>query len=88
MRYSEGLNPVRTASESCAKVRDLGFTASMQMNMYGERFQIVSEPFDEGGCVSVHATCGSDPEIRTLRLPIAILLGLGLKKKENRDEYK
>lgn len=55
----------------------------MHMNMYGERFQIVSEPFDEGDCVSVRATCGSDPEIRTLRLPIAILLGLGLKKKEN-----
>jgi hypothetical protein len=55
----------------------------MQMNMYGERFQIVSEPFDEGGCVSVHATSGSDPEIRTLRLPIAILLGFGHKTKEN-----
>lgn len=45
--------------------------------MYGERFEIVSDPFDEGDCVAVNATSGNDPEIRTLRLPIAILVGLG-----------
>lgn len=43
--------------------------------MYGERFEIVSDPFDEGGCISVHATSGSNPEIRALRLPAAILIG-------------
>jgi hypothetical protein len=43
--------------------------------MYGERFEIVSDPFDEGGCIAVHATSGSNPEIRTLRLPAAILVG-------------
>jgi hypothetical protein len=52
----------------------------MHINMYGERFEIVSEPFKEGDCIAVRATCGSDPAIRTLRLPIAILLGYGLKK--------
>lgn len=44
--------------------------------MYGERFEIVSDPFDEDDCVAVRATSGNDPEIRTLRLPIAILVGL------------
>jgi hypothetical protein len=42
--------------------------------MYGERFDIVSDPFDEGGCIAVHATSGDNPEIRTLLLPIAILV--------------
>ena len=42
--------------------------------MYGQRFEIVSDPFDEGGCISVHATSGDNPEIRTLRLPTAILV--------------
>jgi len=58
------------------KIRDLGFKASMHIKMYGERFEIVSDPFDEGDCVVVRATSGNDPEIRTLRLPIAILVGL------------
>lgn len=44
--------------------------------MYGERFEIVSDPFDEGDFIAVRATSGNDPEIRTVLLPIAILLGL------------
>ena len=45
--------------------------------MYGQRLEIVSDPFDEGDCIAVRATSGNDPEVRTLRLPIAILVGLG-----------
>jgi len=45
--------------------------------MYGQRFEIVSDPFDEGDCIVVRATSGNDPEVRTLRLPVAILVGLG-----------
>jgi hypothetical protein len=66
----------RLPSENCAKIRDLGFTASRHMKMYGERFEIVSDPFDEDGCIAVHAISGDDPTIRTLRLPVAILVGL------------
>jgi len=62
-------------SESCAKIKDLGFTVSRHIKMYGERFEIVSDPFSEGDCVAVHAISGTDPEIRTLRLPTTILIG-------------
>jgi hypothetical protein len=48
----------------------------MHIRMYGERFEIVSDPFDEGDCVAVHATSTRNPVVRTLRLPIAILVGL------------
>ena len=67
---------MRISSDNCAQIRDLGFTASMHIKLYGERFKIVSDPFDEGDGVAVHATSGNDPEIRTLQLPIAILVGL------------
>jgi len=67
---------MRIGSDSCVKIRDLGFKASMHIKMYGERFEIVSDPFDEDDCVAVRATSGSNPEIRTLRLPIAILVRL------------
>jgi len=43
--------------------------------MYGERFAIVSDPFDEDDCIAVRATSGNDPAVRTLRLPTAILVG-------------
>ncbi len=67
---------MQIGSDSCVKIKDLGFTPSMHIKMYGERFEIVSDPFDEDDCVAVRATSGNDPEIRTLRLPIAILVGL------------
>jgi hypothetical protein len=63
-------------SENCAKIRELGFTASKHIKMYGEHFELVSDPFDEDGCTAVHAVSGNDPKIRTLRLPVAILVGL------------
>ena len=62
--------------DSCAKIRDLGFTASVHIKMYGERFEIVSDPFDEGDCIAVRALSRNDLVVRTLRLPITILVGL------------
>lgn len=44
--------------------------------MYGERFEIVSDPFDEGECIAVRAISENDRTVRTLRLPVAILVGL------------
>lgn len=66
----------RLPSENCAKIKDLGFTSSHHIKMYGERFEVVSDPFDEDGCVAVRAISGDDPTIRTVRLPVAILVGL------------
>ena len=66
-----------STSESCAKIKNLGFVASEHIKMYGERFEIVSDPFAEDECVAVHAISGTDPEIRTLRLPTTILVGPG-----------
>lgn len=65
----------RSRSETCARIKDLDFTVFRHIKMYGERFEIVSDPFSDGDCIAVHAISGNDPKIRTLRLPIAILVG-------------
>jgi hypothetical protein len=44
--------------------------------MYGERFEIVSDPFPDGGGVAIHVTTAQEPMERTLRLPTSILVGL------------
>jgi hypothetical protein len=66
----------RSSAENCARIRDLGFTTSKQIKMYGERFELVSDPFEEGDCTAVRAISGNDPTIRVLRLPVSIILGL------------
>jgi hypothetical protein len=65
----------RLSSDSCARIKELGFTASRHIKMYGERFEIVSDPIAEGDCVVVQAISGTDLKIRTLHLPVAILVG-------------
>jgi hypothetical protein len=71
--------PQTALSDKCARMKDLGFAASKHIRMYGECFEIVSDPFAEGGCIAVHAIAENDPKdhpkIRTLRLPTAILVG-------------
>jgi hypothetical protein len=74
----------KSRSESCAKIKGLGFTVSKHIRMYGEQFEIVSEPFSEGDGVAVHATSGNDPRVRTLRLPTAILVNRATDK-ENKQ---
>ena len=66
----------RSHAENCKRIRALGFTSSRHIKMYGERLELVSEPFEDGGCTSVLALSGDDPTAHTVRLPVAILLGL------------
>jgi hypothetical protein len=66
----------RTPAENCARIKDLGYVASKHVTMYGERLELVSDPVQDGDCVVVHVISRSDPTIRTLQLPVSILLGL------------
>jgi hypothetical protein len=70
-------------SENCARIRDLGYRPFRRLNMYGEHFKIVSDPFAAGNDVVVHAVSGDDPEIRMLRLPVSILLDLEFRKRSS-----
>jgi hypothetical protein len=63
-------------SRSCARIKDLGYVRGKRVNLYGERFKIVSDPFTEDDCVAVRATSGNDPAIKTIRLPVSLLVGL------------
>ena len=63
-------------SEDCAKIKELGYGSSGHIHMYGERFDIVSDPFPVGNGIAVLVTTVEDPTKRTLRLPTSILMGL------------
>jgi hypothetical protein len=66
----------RTPAENCARIKGLGYTVSKHIKMYGERFELVSDPFQEGDGIVVQVIGSNDPTIRTLQLPVSILLGL------------
>ncbi len=66
----------RTPAMDCPRIKDLGYSTSHHIHMYGEHFEIVSDPFPDGGGVAVDAITAKDSAKRRLRLPVAILVGL------------
>jgi hypothetical protein len=58
------------------KLRELGYIAGKRVALYGEHFEIASDPFIDGNWVAVRVTTESDPTIQTIRLPVSLIVGL------------
>ena len=63
-------------SDDCVRIKDLGYSSSHHIRLYGQRFDIVSDPFPDGNGVAVEVTTAKEPKKRKLRLPKALLIGL------------
>ena len=66
---------VRSTADNCARIKKLGYIAGKHMDLYGEHLELVSDPFEEGEGIAVHAVSESNPTERTIELPISILAG-------------
>jgi hypothetical protein len=62
-----------SVSDICARVKHLGYTTSGRVRLYGEEFEVVSEPFPEAGGIAVHVTTKKDASIRVLRIPATVV---------------
>jgi hypothetical protein len=60
-------------SEVCARVRHLGYAASGRVRLYGEEFDVVSDPFPHADGIAVQVTSKKDATVRVLRLPATVL---------------
>jgi len=59
--------------EICARVKHLGYTTSGRIRLYGEEFEVVSEPFPEADGIAVHVKSRKNPKVRVLQLPATVL---------------
>jgi len=66
---------VQSTADNCARIKKLGYIGGKYMDLYGEHLELVSDPFEEGDSVAVHAVSKSDPTERTIELPVTILAG-------------
>jgi hypothetical protein len=62
-----------SVSETCAKVKHLGYGAFAHVRLYGEDFEVVSDPFPEAEGIAVQVRTKKDSRIRVLRLPATVL---------------
>ncbi|MGA7686686.1 MAG: hypothetical protein WCC32_07445 [Terriglobales bacterium] len=67
--------PVESSSisEVCARVKHLGYTTSGRVRLYGEEFEVVSEPFAEDNGIAVQVKSRKNPDVRVLRLPSTVV---------------
>jgi hypothetical protein len=62
-----------SVSEICTRVKHLGYATSERIRLYGEEFEIVSDPFFEANGIAVHVRRRNNSSIRSLRIPATVL---------------
>lgn len=70
-----------TVLEMCASVKRLGYATSCQVRLYGEDFDVLSDPFPEEDGIAVRAKAKKDSRICVLRLPAPVLQTVGRSRK-------
>ena len=60
-------------SEMCAHIKHLGYAASGRIRLYGEEFEVTSDPFPEDDGIAVRVKTKSNSTIRVLQLPATVV---------------
>ena len=62
-----------SVSEMCAHVKDLGYAASGRIRLYGEEFEVVSDPFPQDDGIAVQVKTKTNAAVRVLQLPATVV---------------
>jgi hypothetical protein len=62
-----------SVSDICAHIKHLGYAISRRIRLYGEEFEVVSDPFPWADGIAVQVTTKKDSSIRVLRIPATVL---------------
>jgi hypothetical protein len=65
-----------SVSEICAHVKHLGYGTSGFIRLYGEEFEVLSDPFPEADGIAVRVKTKKSSAIRVLQLPATVLQGV------------
>jgi hypothetical protein len=65
--------PSPSVLEICARIKHLGYGAAARVRLYGEEFEVLSDPFPEAGGIAVQVKTKKDSNMRVLRLPSTVL---------------
>jgi hypothetical protein len=66
---------INSVEEACARIKHLGYVASRRVRIYGEEFELVSDPFPQADQIAICAKANDDSSVRILRLPVTIVQG-------------
>ena len=66
---------INSVEEACARIKHLGYVASRRVRIYGEEFELMSDPFPQADQIAIRAKAKGDSSVRILRLPVTIVQG-------------
>jgi hypothetical protein len=70
---SERVQSFESIAEACAGVKRLGYAAHERIRLYGEEFEVVSDPFPYADGIAVNVKTNKDAQVRVVRLPTTVL---------------
>jgi hypothetical protein len=59
--------------EICASVKRLGYGVKQNIRLYGEEFEVISDPFPEAGGIAVSVRAKKGKSVRIIQLPATVL---------------
>jgi hypothetical protein len=61
------------AAEVCARIRQFGYAASQRIRIYGEDFEVLSDPFPSDGGIAIKVRSKRTSLARVLQLPATVI---------------
>jgi len=59
--------------EVCAEIKKFGYTISQRIRIYGEEFEVLSDPFPNDGGVAIKVRSMRSLDARVLQLPATVI---------------
>jgi len=60
-------------TEVCARIRQFGYAASQEIRIYGEEFDVLSDPFPSDGGIAIQVRSKRTLQARVLQLPATVI---------------
>jgi hypothetical protein len=60
-------------AEICASIKRLGYGVGESIHLYGEEFEVVSDPFPEDGEIAVYVKPKKGEGLRVVKLPATVI---------------
>ena len=61
------------SAELCAQIKRFGYAASQKIRIYGEEFEVLSDPFPNDDGIAIEVRSKKTALARTLQLPATII---------------
>ena len=61
------------SAEMCAQIKKFGYAASQKIRIYGEEFEVLSDPFPSDGGIAIEVRSRRTAQARLLQLPATVI---------------